>query len=122
MTPGTYIEIIRNWVDNDIIDIEFGMVPNFIENDLRRKDTRGFISIQNGPLIYCLEQKDNKAFDIFGAKIPKDQELKIEFESSLLGGINIIHGKTENGLDFKAIPYYSWNNRGADKMQVWLKT
>ncbi|MBY9010001.1 MAG: glycoside hydrolase family 127 protein [Candidatus Lokiarchaeota archaeon] len=122
LTLGTYIEIIRNWVDNDTIEIEFDMTPKFVENVPERKDTRGFVSIQNGPLIYCLEQKDNNSFDIFGEKFPKDQELKIDFESSFLGGINTIQGKTVNGLDFVAIPYYSWNNRGPDKMQVWLKT
>ena len=122
LTPGKYTEIIRNWVDNDVIEIEFGMTPKFVENDPRRKDTRGFVSIQNGPLIYCLEQKDNSSFDIFSEVFPKDQELMVEFDSSLLGGVNTIHGKTVNGLDFIAIPYYSWNNRGPDKMQVWLKT
>ena len=122
LTPGTYVEILRNWADEDVIEIEFGMIPKFVENDPKRKDTRDFISIQNGPLIYCLEQKDNNSFDIFGANFPKDQELKVIFDSSLLDGINVIHGKTINGLDFKAIPYYSWNNRGADKMLVWLKT
>ncbi|MFX1567689.1 MAG: glycoside hydrolase family 127 protein [Promethearchaeota archaeon] len=121
LTPGTYVEVIRNWDNNDIIELEFDMIPTFVENDPKRKDTRGFISIQNGPLIYCLEQKDNDSFDIFGVKFPKDQELKVIFDSSILGGINVIHGKTLNGLDFKAIPYYSWNNRGADKMLVWLK-
>ncbi len=122
LTPGKYIEIIRNWTDNDIIEIEFGIVPKFVENVFKRKDTRGFVSIQNGPIIYCLEQKDNNSFDIFKMKISKDQELEVEFNASLLGGINVIHGKTVNSLEFKAIPYYSWNNRGADKMQVWLKT
>jgi DUF1680 family protein len=121
LTPGTYVEILRNWADKDVIEIEFGMIPKFVENNPKRKDTTGYISIQNGPIIYCLEQKDN-TFDIFEAKFRKDQELNVVFDSSILGGINVIHGKTANGLDFKTIPYYSWNNRGPDKMQVWLKS
>ena len=47
LTPGKYVELIRNWVNNDTIEIEFDMTPKFVENDPKRKDTRGFISIQN---------------------------------------------------------------------------
>jgi len=122
VTPGKYMEIIRNWMDNDSIVIEFDMTPKFIENDPNRKDTKGFVSIQNGPLVYCLEQKDNLSFNIFEENFSKEQDLEVIFNPSLLGGINEIHGITEKGLEFVAIPYYSWNNRGPDKMQVWLKT
>jgi len=36
-------------------------------------------------------------------------------EANLLQGVNVI----EN-LKFKAIPYYSWSNRGVGKMKVWI--
>ncbi|MFW9949821.1 MAG: hypothetical protein ACFFKA_06830, partial [Candidatus Thorarchaeota archaeon] len=53
--------------------------------------------------------------------IEKEQGLKIQFEPNILDGINIIHGNTSNRSQFTAIPYYAWNNRGPDKMQVWMK-
>jgi len=40
----------------------------------------------------------------------------------MLGGVNIIVGEDSSGKDFTAIPYYAWNNRGADKMQIWHLT
>ncbi len=121
LSIGKYAEIIRNWMNNDQIEIDFGMKPVFLENSWKRKDTLGHVAIKNGPLIYCFEQKDNRAFDIFNEFIVKEQELIVQHEPNLLNGINIIHGNTANGYQFCAIPYYAWNNRGANKMQVWHK-
>jgi len=119
LSNGKYVEIIRNWLDNDSLDITFKMKAKFVESDQRIKNNRGRVAISNGPLIYCLEQKDNKNFDIFTAIIKKDQDLSVIFEPDLLGGVNIITGTTNNGSKFTAIPYFAWNNRGANNMQVW---
>ncbi|MBY9015981.1 MAG: glycoside hydrolase family 127 protein [Candidatus Lokiarchaeota archaeon] len=119
LSSGKYVEIIRNWLDNDRLDITFKMKAKFVESDQKIKNNKGRISISNGPLIYCLEQKDNKNFDIFTAIIKKDQDLSVIFETDLLGGVNIITGTTNNGRKFTAIPYFAWNNRGGNNMQVW---
>lgn len=119
LSSGKYLEIIRNWLNKDNLDIKFKMNAKFVESDQRIKSNRGRVAISNGPLIYCLEQKDNKDLDIFTAIIKKDQDLNVKYRPEMLGGINTIDGKTSNGKTFTAIPYYSWNNRGADKMQIW---
>ncbi|MFW9947325.1 MAG: glycoside hydrolase family 127 protein [Candidatus Odinarchaeota archaeon] len=121
LTPGKYVEIIRNWIDKDEIDINFEMVPRLLESDPRIKSNREKGALSYGPLIYCLEQKDNKNFDIFSMKIPKNQDFEISYEPNLLDGIIIIRGNISNGEKFMAIPYYAWNNRGSTKMQVWNK-
>ncbi|MBY8986954.1 MAG: glycoside hydrolase family 127 protein, partial [Candidatus Lokiarchaeota archaeon] len=119
LSSGKYVEIIRNWLDNDSLDISFKMKAIFVESDQRIKNNRGKVAISNGPLIYCLEQKDNKNLDIFTAIIKKDQKLEVKYQPEMLGGVNIITGKDSNGKFFTAIPYYAWNNRGANKMQIW---
>ncbi len=119
LSSGKYVEIIRNWLNNDSLDIIFKMKAKFVESDQRIKNNRGRVAISNGPLIYCLEQKDNKDLDIFTANIKKDQDLNVEYQPEILGGVNFIVGKTLSGKKFTAIPYYAWNNRGADKMQIW---
>jgi DUF1680 family protein len=116
------MEISRNWLDNDTILLTFKMKPNLIESDPRIKDNRGRAAISYGPLIYCLEQKDNKKFDIFKTIIPKNQEFIVKYKTELLGGINIITGKNSNNEIFTAIPYFAWSNRGPDKMQIWHKS
>ncbi len=119
LSRGKYVEILRTWQDNDILDITFNLKPEFVESDQRIKDNRGRVAITYGPLIYCLEQKDNKNIDIFNAVISKDQGLTVKFEIDLLGGVNIITGTTIDRSKITAIPYFVWNNRGANNMQVW---
>ena len=121
LTPGKYVEIIRNWIDNDLIEINFEMVPRLLESDPRIKRNREKGVLSYGPLIYCLEQKDNKNLDIFNIKIPRDQDFEIIHEPYLLDGITVIKGNIFEREKFIAIPYYAWNNRGPTKMQVWNK-
>ncbi|MFW9937462.1 MAG: glycoside hydrolase family 127 protein [Candidatus Thorarchaeota archaeon] len=118
---GRYLEILRNWISGDQIELKFLIEPKLIESDSRIKTNRERGVITYGPLIYCLEQIDNKDIDIFNLIIPKNQEFKIRFESNLLNGINIIQGTTLTDEIFTSIPYYAWNNRGITKMQVWNK-
>ncbi|MFX0027489.1 MAG: beta-L-arabinofuranosidase domain-containing protein, partial [Candidatus Hermodarchaeota archaeon] len=121
LTPGKYVEIVRNWINKDVIDINFEMVPRLLESDPRIKSDREKGVLSYGPLIYCLEQKDNKNFDIFSMKILKSQDFEVSDEPNLLDGIKIIRGNISDGEKFMAIPYYAWNNRGSTKMQVWNK-
>ncbi|MFX1321373.1 MAG: glycoside hydrolase family 127 protein [Promethearchaeota archaeon] len=121
LTPGKYIKIIRNWANSDIIELNFKMKPIFERADPRIKANRGKVTISNGPLIYCLEQINNKDFNIFDAEIDRNQELKVIYKPDLLGGINIIKGALTSNKVFNAIPYYAWNNHGPTKMQVWNK-
>jgi len=119
--PGTYLEILRNWKNDDTININFRMVPKLEKSDLRIKSNRGKIAISHGPLIYCIEQIDNKEIDILDMKISKIPNLKVIYDHTMLGGMNIIRGNLVQGNNFTAIPYYAWANRGPDKMQVWHK-
>ncbi|MFW9949971.1 MAG: glycoside hydrolase family 127 protein, partial [Candidatus Thorarchaeota archaeon] len=119
---GKYVEIIKNWFDNDSLDITFKMEAKFVESDQRIKSNRGRAAISNGPLIYCLEQIDNKNLDLFNTILKKDQDLIVEYQQEMLEGVNIIIGEDSSGQDFTAIPYYAWNNRGKNNMQIWHLT
>lgn len=121
LNSGRYVKVFRNWMDQDQIDLEFINQPLLLESDHRVKDSKTKGALSYGPLIYCLEQKDNEEFDIFKAIIPKDQKFQVIYNSKLFNGMNTIEGKVISGDKFKAIPYFAWNNRGADKMQVWHK-
>jgi DUF1680 family protein len=118
-TSGTYLEIVRNWNNDDIINIDFIMVPKLEEGDPKLKANRGKIVISNGPLIYCTEQIDNEDVDIMNMEILKDPKLSVNYKPNMLGGVNIIEGDLSQGIRFTAVPYYTWANRGANKMQVW---
>jgi len=101
--------------------MDFSMKPKLIESDPRIKSNRERGALSYGPIIYCLEQIDNKHIDIFDLVIPKNQEFIVSYKPNLLDGINIIQGTTLRGENFISIPYYAWNNRGPTIMQVWNK-
>jgi len=115
-----YYKIDKTWKNNDIIKIHFDMHPEFVRNDPRIKGTRNKIALKNGPIIYCLEEKDNSNFNFEDIRISDDQNLEIEFKKDFLNGINIIKGKTNSGGKIIAIPYYAWGNRGSNRMKVWI--
>ncbi|MBD3343075.1 MAG: hypothetical protein GF353_28515 [Candidatus Lokiarchaeota archaeon] len=119
--PGSYLEIKRKWVNNDKIDIDFEMIPRLLKGDRRNKSIRNKVAITYGPLIYCMEQIDNEDFDIFEARFSEKTELTTELNPNLIEGLVIIRGELKSGKKFKAIPYFSWCNRGSTKMQVWHK-
>ena len=89
------------------------------------------IAIQRGPLVYCIEGADNR--DVWNLLVPSNVVFKtsnhkvlnedvIALKADLLSavpgidGISIIMKKKK----VTAIPYYTWANRGANPMQVWL--
>ncbi|MEJ2251078.1 MAG: glycoside hydrolase family 127 protein [Candidatus Lokiarchaeota archaeon] len=120
--PASYFEIKRIWSSKDVVEVHFEMQAKLVHNDRRIKSTKNKVAIKYGPLIYCLEQKDNKDIDIRNIIISKNQNLKINYNKSLLNGIFSISGVTYNGKEFFAIPYYCWGNRGPDNMVVWMKS
>lgn len=120
LTPGRYVEIIRNWNNKDVIKLNFNMEPKFEFSDRRINSNRNKIAISYGPLIYCLEEIDNKNIKFFDALISKKPNFTVRYGPDLLGGINVIEGNLLDKNKFVAIPYYAWCNRGSNKMQVWL--
>ena len=119
--PGKYLEINRNWKDGDEVSLTFEMKGMIISGDPRRKDIKNKVCIRYGPLIYCLEQKDNENIDINEIQIQENIPFTVIHKDNLLGGINIIEGTIASGEKFVAIPYYAWNNRGPDKMLIWCE-
>jgi len=129
-----YAVITRTWKKGDNIQLEIPMTVRTIASraELKQNDQR--IALQYGPMIYCVEGKDNddKAWNFI---VPGDTEFEVNYEQDLLGGVNTISfnamvmtptddGKTIATVSkpVKAIPYFSWNNRGSSEMQVWLPT
>jgi DUF1680 family protein len=111
-----YFEITRKWKTGDRIELQFPMQVRTVEADPQVKDINGKFSIEYGPLVYCMEEADNPEW------ISPTQSLKssiVEWRPDLLGGVNVIRGKTV-GNDYKLIPYYVWSNRGAGKMKVFF--
>lgn len=120
VAPGAYLSISREWQPGDRLDLFFPMLPRLVPSPPEVRENRGKLAIFRGPILYCLEDKDNAGLDVHKLRIAKDPALSSEFQPDLLGGLVIIHGLTASGQTFTAIPYYSWSNRGPSQMEVWI--
>ena len=102
------------WKDGDVIDFEMDMSVEVVEADPRVKEDVGKRAIQRGPLVYCMEEVDNPS-DFDAIQLRPDASWEAEYDASLLSGVVRI---TDGSTIF--IPYYTWDNRTAGKMKVWV--
>ncbi len=127
-----YAVISRSWKKGDIIQFETPMQVREIVSRPELKQNEGRIALQYGPMVYCVEGVDNNK-SAFNFVVGEKPAYAVEFNPGLLNGINTIKfnantvevaadGRSVNTVkkQITAVPYYSWNNRGADEMQVWL--
>ena len=109
-----YFNVTRNWKKGDKIALNFPMEVQEVETNSKVATNKNKVSLEYGPIVYAVEEIDNKTnFDKIN--ISSADTFKVKKEANLLQGVNVI----ENSK-FKAIPYYSWSNRGVGKMKVWL--
>jgi DUF1680 family protein len=126
-----YGRIRRAWKLGDIIELSLPMPVRRVVADARVEAASGMIALQRGPILYCAEGLDNGG-DVFDLVVPDIAKLQSVFRPDLLNGVQVIRGpatvytttkdgKTEaKKLEFQAVPYYAWANRGAGEMAVWL--
>ncbi|CAN5371445.1 glycoside hydrolase family 127 protein [soil metagenome] len=127
-----YAVVDREWKKNDVVKLTLPMDVKKVIASSQVKDDKDRIAIERGPLVYCIEHPDNggKAMNFI---IPDNSSSTTKFESNLLGGVETIQFdafilkpstdgssiETVKGT-VKAIPYFTWANRGQGQMQVWV--
>ena len=123
-----YVSIDRKWKKGDVIEINFPMeVRRVLAND-NAEDDRGKVALERGPVVFCLEGKDQPDNTVFDKYILDSTPIQSHFEKDLLNGVVVLEGNAKelqrNGevkdVRFRAIPYSTWNNRGGDQMEVWI--
>jgi DUF1680 family protein len=123
-----YVEIERKWKRGDKVEIILPMeVRHVVAND-NVEDDRGKLALERGPIVYCLEGVDQHDSTVFNKVITVNTPIEANYQSQKLGGIVELSGQAEEveadgtvkSVPFKAIPYSTWDNRGADQMEVWI--
>lgn len=112
-----YILIEETFKANDRIVISMTLPAMKIEAHPYVSADTGKVALMRGPLLYCLEEKDNPE----GVDIIVGNSGLETFEKDVCVNAVCIKGECANGDFFTAIPYYLWNNRGKGKMNVWLE-
>ncbi|MBA4388738.1 MAG: hypothetical protein C0404_12205 [Verrucomicrobia bacterium] len=139
LTRG-YARINRQWRKGDRVELILDMPVERIEAHPAVRHDAGLVALQRGPLVYCLEEKDNGPH-LAAIALSRASRLTAKLERKLLGGTTVITGRAvrrdtadwKNQLyrpvgkskakrvNIKAIPYCLWNNRGIGEMAVWIR-
>jgi DUF1680 family protein len=121
-----YAVIDREWKPGDVVNYNLPMSIRRVEANKNVKDDAGKVALERGPMVYCLEGKDNGP-ELLKFSLSDSSKLTETFNSGELSGIVTISGDALLGSGgemtakkFTAIPYFVWNNRGANEMMVWV--
>jgi DUF1680 family protein len=145
--PGTYYPVRRQWKAGDTVRIGLDVRALVTASNPRIEENYGRVAVERGPLVYCLEQLDQKdATPLEQASLKlsnqPDKDFIAETRKELLGGVVVLKhrgaarqqsysemplylavdaldAKPGKPLDLTFIPYYTFSNRGASAMQVW---
>ena len=127
-TKDGYWLITRKWKRGDAVELELPMDVHKVQANDNVEDDRNKLAYERGPIVYCLEGKDQQDGMVFDKFIIPSADIESHYEADLLGGVVILSGKAGRILadgrveevPFKAVPYSTWCNRGAGEMAVWI--
>lgn len=113
-TENGYITLNRRFRAGDRVTLSLDMPVRRICTDTRVEANRGRVALARGPVLYALEGADNP-FDVLHMVLPPGSKVTPERRAGVPGGMTVLRGTglLEGGpVDFTAIPYFSWQNRG----------
>jgi uncharacterized protein len=134
-TEDGYLHLAHIWAPGTVIDLDLGMAPKRVRANQKVAAVLGKVALQNGPIVYCAEGIDN-AGAVPALAIRPDAELRVEHDSSSKLDIITVEGVCERQsgdalystdapkaepASIRAVPYFSWANRGKSTMAVWLR-
>jgi DUF1680 family protein len=142
--PVGWLRITRDFKPGDTIQLNLTMPPRLTVPHPRVDAVRGCAAVERGPLVYCLEQADQRGgLDPDDALLDVAVPLAVRYRPDLLGGVTTVaasgrllppgetdgwpyspHGtrpqRSGEAAALTAVPYYAWANRGAGAMRVWM--
>ncbi len=114
-----YAILSREWVEGDELEVVFPMEVKKVKANENVEADKGMLAIERGPIVYCVEEIDNPKIDEL--YISENTQFSSSFNPELLAGVEVVKASGDTEIEsFKAIPYYVWNNRGENKMSVWI--
>ena len=140
---GVYCEVKRRWDPGDVVSLSLPMPVRKLSSHPRVTSNYGRAALARGPLIYCIEAVDHPGIDLLEAALGRLDEFEIRHDHELLDDVTVLHTNGERlagstneetphraarsdtnagaeEIPITAVPYYTWGNRGAGAMQVWI--
>ena len=131
---------VKNIRKGDVVRIHFDMPVRTVITNQKVADDKSKVAVERGPLVYCAEAADNNGEPVLRAVMGKKPTFSVvdnysiqNTETKNAQAFTVKAIKTEgqilndsaDGISLKnctltLIPYYAWNHRGANQMNVWF--
>lgn len=132
--------------EEETITLDFPMEPQWIVANPAVREDAGKVALQRGPIVYCLEERDNgadlhllsvdptKQPVLFNMKIQEEEVIALKAQGQRViqdssdpdGGQSALYAEyyvpEKESIELVYVPYYTWANRGENEMQVWTRT
>jgi DUF1680 family protein len=140
VVPGTYATIDRDWKTGDSVTLALPMPVKMMRGHRLAEEISNQVAVTRGPIVYCLESHDlpdevrleqialrrGTRFRPVGMDIEGRRVVALECDAVILpavGGPGLYAELDDAELitaPVRLIPYFTWGNRGASEMSVWL--
>ena len=117
-----YMTIERDWAAGDEVSFELPMNVHKTKAHENVEADRGRLSIERGPVVYCLEHPDNANQDWYLTETAQAEPVWTDDLNGLMKLTITEEGTSAATHLLTAIPYYAWANRGKGNMEVWIST
>lgn len=121
--------------DEFSLELELNIEPKLYACNARVRDNVGRVALMHGPVVYCLEEKDNFP-NLNAVKIAADTKFVSHYDETI-GQLTFTcsavcdaetdelyyaaEEQKEKEVKLKFIPYYAFANRGKSDMLVWIR-
>ncbi|WFR97876.1 glycoside hydrolase family 127 protein [Rhizobium tumorigenes] len=132
-----YARLPRLWQSGDVVELDLEMPVQRLHAHPKAGIDQGRVTLQRGPLVYCLEGVDNG--DDLNSLVLQPQS---RFRCEPVNALGAIPALVTTGLrevaageslyterpprreeaEIRAVPYHLWDNRAAGEMLVWIRT
>ena len=120
----------------DQVTLSMDGTPKFQFPSPKIHSLTGKAAVMRGPLVYCFEGKDNEG-DVLSLYLKDGEALSLSrLDAEPLAGVTGITASAvredipkglytdekpeKRACEAKAVPYYTWGNRGENQMRVWM--
>src|SRR5262249_26499977 len=133
-----FVTVDRAWKPDDSVVLNLPMPVRRVVAHEKVVSDRDRVALMRGPLVYCLEWTHaTPGYHIDDVVLPEDPPLTSKFQQDVLGGVQVVNGSTHiirgagealtkspagvlkptqrpitEEIEFTAIPYFAWANRG----------
>ncbi|WP_020014982.1 glycoside hydrolase family 127 protein [Promicromonospora sukumoe] len=138
--PGTYTRVDRTWAAGDVVVLDLPMPVRTLRAHRLAEEVTNQVTVRRGPVVYCLESADLPA----GARLEQvalRRGTTLDPVEATVGDVRVValegelvelpvqddgalYADLEDGplrsVPARLVPYFSWGNRGAGEMSVWL--